>query len=302
MNPQGNTTIVELNDKILSLIANYPEACARTVRRLTRERADLERLAITFAAIGYDYSRHLYPWITDLTWFMMESLAADAFRRRPGVDSGRVLLSVYTDLLSECMDTEAGPSDGDPFAFLRDLSEARLVGVLSEETASELALISVFWNAADMARIFAVVPESIKLQTVAQIARLRRIPAAEARKAALRLAERLAVRRGRPPEPVAPVTPSVRAAPPRAAALPTPAPRAARPPVSPTSTDEAPKPSPIAGLPPLPPPPPVSAQAAADPGSAEALERSLLLHLRDESPDIYRELAETGYFGNSRSS
>lgn len=256
-------TLPELCDKILSLIASYPEACARGVRRMTADTEGLKRLAVAFGAIGYEYSRQLFPWITDLQWFMMENHASQAMQPGSASAIGQSVLAVFTDLLAESMD-EGTEGPRDPFAFLNDLEAGRLAEAVNGESPSSLALIATHWSPSDMSRVLRVLPEPARIQTILQIARLQRLPDAEARKAAARFAENL--RTKIPPttnrKPV--VRPAV----------------AARVAVPPRATV-------------MPPPPPVPRISGGDSAKAE---ETLLAALRAEAPELYGELAQGDYF------
>lgn len=181
----SGTTSEEIKEKILSVAVARPASTARAVRRmLTRPDAE-DALAAACAAIGFDFARQVFDGIPGSRWREWELRAAAG--RGPRATAA-ALESVYLALLGDAL---SPGTSGDPFEFLREMSESGFLATVSGAEPERLALISLHWPEEELSRLFGALSREAGRRLVLAIHRLRRLPPEVAEQAAARFAREL---------------------------------------------------------------------------------------------------------------
>lgn len=181
----------EMKDNVLTLAVTFPDVTDRVIRRFIRTKEGLEKFAWVVDALGLEWCRQIFDGLSDYHWKKMRQILREGHFSDFQVQTDSLLLEVYTALLVECLDWEQDQKRADLFVFLRELSSSDLRKVLNDEEATQIAMVSLYWDRSDFAILLKCLDPVLRKWVLLQATRLEGASSPDLDVAAQKLAHKL---------------------------------------------------------------------------------------------------------------
>lgn len=169
-------SVLELRDKILTLVVRHPQPCSLHARKLAGSEAGLARFAILVELIGFDYAKTVFDGIPQAKWERIHQLFFDRLQELRAHPPSDILSQLHLEFVGVTLSWDPERQSQGAFDFLKSLDLKIIHVLLRSEQATSVALLSLEWGEEDVARILGSLPQPLRRDSVLAISRLRRMP------------------------------------------------------------------------------------------------------------------------------
>lgn len=169
-------SVLELRDKILTLVVRHPQPCSLHARKLAGSETGLVRFAILVELIGFDYAKTVFDGIPQAKWERIHQLFFDRLQELRAHPPSDILSQLHLEFVGATLSWDPERQSQGAFDFLKPLELKLIHLLLRSEQATSVALLSLEWGEEDVARILGALPQPLRRDSVLAISRLRRMP------------------------------------------------------------------------------------------------------------------------------
>jgi len=179
-----------LRSESLALMTEYPNLCVDAVSDLIRESKGSQVIAF-FENIGWDSSRRLMSNLPTKQWGTLGSILKKRIEVPSESDYESALEECHKNLMSKVISHGVNKDKDNPFSFIFTLPYSQKKQIYENEGVSNIAIISLFSNSADLQDIFNFLTPERKKDVILKIADFQKLNDMEIKLLRNQLLERL---------------------------------------------------------------------------------------------------------------
>lgn len=182
--------MVQLRDHAISLITQYPHLAAETMQEYFSSGHEEEVLNF-FEVLGWDLSKKLFHTMSPKVWGRVGAMLRVRTEKPTAESSFQALSNCYQMLLSKYLEIGQGKDEENPFSFLFLSSQDDRKRLLSQESVTNLAIVSLYCDKDQMADLFEELDSKTQTDLAIQVARLENLPEEMVQRVAMQLRTKL---------------------------------------------------------------------------------------------------------------